>query len=57
MGTAHDRLRRLGGTDLNAIAARRASPHAIWESIPLELIVSVLAVILAGGLQLAGIMP
>lgn len=42
---------------MNAIAARRASPHAIWESIPLELIVSVLAVILAGGLQLAGIMP
>jgi hypothetical protein len=40
-----------------AIAARFAPPREVWETIPLEWIVSVLAVILAGGLKAAGVMP
>jgi hypothetical protein len=37
-----------------AIAARFAPPREVWETIPLEWIVSV---ILAGGLKAAGVMP
>ncbi|WP_274533538.1 hypothetical protein [Methylobacterium sp. Leaf113] len=42
---------------MNAIAAQRASARPIWESIPLELLVSITAVILAGALKLADLIP
>lgn len=42
---------------MNAIATRLAPSGAIWDSLPFDLIVSVLAVILAGGLTAAGLMP
>ena len=42
---------------MNAIAARFAPQRAVWESIPLEVFLSVFAVILAGGLKPAGVMP
>ncbi|MCJ2033698.1 hypothetical protein [Methylobacterium sp. J-068] len=42
---------------MNAIAAHCASARGVWESIPLEVILSAFAVILAGGLKFAGVMP
>lgn len=42
---------------MNAIAERRAPARALWESLPLEVLMAVFVVILAGGLKWAGIMP
>ncbi|WP_187272608.1 hypothetical protein [Methylobacterium sp. WL9] len=39
-------------------AARAAEPSpALWTSLPLEFILSAVAILLAAGLKLAGVMP
>ncbi len=42
---------------MNEIAATEVPTRDLWRSLPLELCVSVAAVILAGGLKLAGLLP
>ncbi|GJD75293.1 hypothetical protein [Methylobacterium goesingense] len=42
---------------MNAIAERRAPACAPWKSLPLEILVSAFAIILAGGLKWAGALP
>lgn len=42
---------------MNEIAVRDAPTRDIWQSIPLELAMSVLAILLAGGLKILGWMP
>lgn len=42
---------------MKTAALRRARPHDLWQSIPLECFVCAAAVFLAAGLKLAGLMP
>lgn len=42
---------------MNVLAARRAEWHAFWESVPLEVYLSAFAIILAGALKFADLMP
>lgn len=46
---------------MNEIASRERSVEArsrdIWQSIPLELAMSVFAIILAAGLKVTGVLP
>ena len=42
---------------MNVLAARRAEAHAFWESVPLEVFFSAFAIILAGALKFADVMP
>ncbi|WP_277996189.1 hypothetical protein [Methylobacterium sp. Leaf465] len=42
---------------MNVLAARRAEARALWESVPLELVLSAFAIILAGALKYADVMP
>ncbi|WP_281409796.1 hypothetical protein [Methylobacterium sp. BTF04] len=42
---------------MTEIAARETQTHDLWQSIPLELAVSVAAVIVAGCLKFMGMMP
>jgi hypothetical protein len=37
--------------------AREAEPRELWQHIPLECFVCAAAILLAGGLRLAGLMP
>ena len=48
---------RIGGYAMNVLAARRAEARALWESIPLEVFLSAGAIILAGALKYAEVMP
>ncbi|WP_280136479.1 MULTISPECIES: hypothetical protein [unclassified Methylobacterium] len=42
---------------MNVLAARRAEARALWELVPLELVLSAFAIILAGALKYADVMP
>ncbi|WP_279595379.1 hypothetical protein [Methylobacterium sp. J-090] len=42
---------------MTELAATEAPPRDLWRSVPLDLLVSVAAIILAGGLKLAGLLP
>ncbi|KQP54273.1 hypothetical protein ASF41_11245 [Methylobacterium sp. Leaf111] len=48
---------RFGGYAMNVLAARRAEARALWELVPLELVLSAFAIILAGALKYADVMP
>ncbi len=42
---------------MTELTATEAAPRDFWHLLPLELIVSVAAILLAGGLKFAGVMP
>jgi hypothetical protein len=42
---------------MTELTATEAAARDVWQILPLELIVSVAAVLLAGGLTFAGVMP
>ncbi|GJE61177.1 hypothetical protein [Methylobacterium trifolii] len=42
---------------MHDIATREVATRDLWQAIPLECLVCALAVFLAAGLQLAGLMP
>ena len=42
---------------MTELTATQTETRDLWHAIPLELIVSVAAIILAGGLKFAGLMP
>ncbi|WP_280137332.1 hypothetical protein [Methylobacterium sp. Leaf100] len=42
---------------MTELTATEVPGHGLWHSIPLELLMSVGAVILAGGLKLTGLLP
>jgi hypothetical protein len=42
---------------MTELTATEAATRDLWQVLPLELIVSVAAILLAGGLKFAGVMP